>query len=1719
MEKNVEDLANEIARFRDDGDEIHLALDYNDDLRKSNALALALGELDIREAILDQHGCQGPPTRRPGKKALDGWFISNVLAPTRSGYLGYEEGLSDHRPVYLELKSQNVFGQSKASPKKFSGRRLKTDDPRVVKRYTDKYHTYLVKTGLYKRASELERKVYESEEFVIADQKEYEAIDKLRVKGMKWAERHCRKVKVGKVEWSPKLQAAMDTQRYWKLTLLRAQGQRISARRLIRLAKKIKLRHDRTLSLGEITELCAAAKKAYKKEKKKASSARGKWIDDLAVAKEEAGNGKAASHIKVMRQVERTRVANRTIKKAMKPNERMSLSILHEDTAQGTKTWTDKGDIEAAGLRENDRRFRQASDTPLQQHAAVTTFGPTGISAATDKILATGEVPEEIKALDPFLEDYLKAHQVGTIHLISAELSDAAHVQSWKKARESTSSGPSGVHFGHFIAGTSHAHIAAFEACMSGLPWITGYSPRRWRQGLNVMIPKEQGNFNAKKLRTILLYEADFNNGNKRLGRNLMFNAERYGLLAPEQYGSRKFYTAINQGLNKRLTFDILRQKKQRGALCSTDAMSCYDRITHLAASLALQRTGAPKNTVHCMLDTIQHLKHYIRTTYGDSVQYFQADDGTGNPIHGIGQGNGAGPTIWALVSTPIFDAMRRRGYGVFLQSAISGELIQFVGYAFVDDTDLAVTDPSVNYDEETSDIFDIIQESVRFWEGYIRCSGGAIRPDKSHWYLIDFEWKQGQWSYKQPQASDPPLVVRDSEGKDSVIERIPPNEGRRTVGVRLAIDGNNKDEKEYLASAAKTWCERVKSSRLPRSLVGMSFTTGIMRKLQFSLPATTFSKLECDELMSPLLDTALPCIGVNRHFPRALCFAPKALHGLAVPHLWVEQGIYHLQRVVECTALKSDITGRLIRQSLEQMHLEVGTESCPFSQPHGIWRSLATESWVTCVWDFTEENAIGVSSGSPAVPMLKSADRTMMEAFVQSGIKDPRVLGSLNRCRLFLRAARVSDVLTVCGNYIKQDLWDRMPAEVSSTNNFDWPRQGLPSKEDWQRWQDALQQVFSFRGPILKIQGGYGGFWTNSWKKWNWFLGKKQTVLAEVSHETGEVRWFSIEPQVGRQTRRSKIRSSRVVSARKPLSSLLQGEWRRVDVSTRDPQFYVVTAELETPEDFERNFLEELPQVPFTQYQCDQFREAIRWASQISFEEELENEEIEQLALDLSRDGITAVSDGSAKDGQGSAAWILLSAFGRISGGFRIPGEPTAQDSYRAELGGLLAILYAIRSLIRIFHLQEAHLNVACDGKGALLRLFANDKPARANDSQWDVVALAQQCLRGMPQASILWEHVYGHRDDNPNLVLTEMEQLNVLMDHRATIAREADLPEAILPGYEELWTVQAPQTIVHNFAASIRERCTRQTAEEYWLKKKKFDETVEVEDIDWKALGTAAKELEPTRHRALAKHAAHWCPCNEYMVRIKKATDTSCARCNKPIEDPEHVWKCQAQSARVVFEKHCEELDKWMRKRETCPEIAAIIRSRFRSWRANTRQETFRTTKYGIRAALEAQDKITWRAAFEGFWSTKWALAQERYYRHRGSQKSGYRWLVRLIRRIWEIAWDLWEDRNECNASRQKEAERIRLRDLIIDEYLAGFKKLHRSSRRLFSRISLFTRITHSTQRMQGWLLRVAAARARAALDPAGAEQDRKEFRDRQRRHNQEEYQRNLMVTWLRN
>ena len=132
--------------------------------------------------------------------------------------------------------------------------------------------------------------------------------------------------------------------------------------------------------------------------------------------------------------------------------------------------------------------------------------------------------------------------------------------------------------------------LADFEATMCHIPYSTGYSPEEWQCSVSVMIEKKgKGNL-VDDLRTIQLMECDFNGNNKKLGKDVMTCAEANSLLPPEQYGSRKRKKAVMHAVNKRLFYDVVHMQRQPAALCSNDAQSCYDRIAHFIASLALQR-------------------------------------------------------------------------------------------------------------------------------------------------------------------------------------------------------------------------------------------------------------------------------------------------------------------------------------------------------------------------------------------------------------------------------------------------------------------------------------------------------------------------------------------------------------------------------------------------------------------------------------------------------------------------------------------------------------------------------------------------------------------------------------------------------------------------------------------------------------------------------------------------------------------------------------------------------------------------------------------------------------------------------------------------------------------------------------------------------------------------------------------------------------------------
>ena len=99
--------------------------------------------------------------------------------------------------------------------------------------------------------------------------------------------------------------------------------------------------------------------------------------------------------------------------------------------------------------------------------------------------------------------------------------------------------------------------------------------------------------------------------------------------------------------------------------MASVDLKSCYDRIAHSPAYLAMRGFGITDGPIKSMFSTIQELKHKTKTVHGISNCFFTGKEHFKAKPNGTCQGNGAGPSMWAIGSSRMFEVS---SYAVYLK-------------------------------------------------------------------------------------------------------------------------------------------------------------------------------------------------------------------------------------------------------------------------------------------------------------------------------------------------------------------------------------------------------------------------------------------------------------------------------------------------------------------------------------------------------------------------------------------------------------------------------------------------------------------------------------------------------------------------------------------------------------------------------------------------------------------------------------------------------------------------------------------------------------------------------------------------------------------------------------------------------------------------------------------------------------------------------------------
>jgi len=122
-----------------------------------------------------------------------------------------------------------------------------------------------------------------------------------------------------------------------------------------------------------------------------------------------------------------------------------------------------------------------------------------------------------------------------------------------------------------------------------------------------------------------------------------------------------------------------------------------------------------------------------------------------------------------------------------------------------------------------------------------------------------------------------------------------------------------------------------------------------------YPLITTTFTQHQCHQIMAPLLQQGLACVGVICTYPRALVHGPTQHGGLDIPHLYTEQLLAHARTILRYGPDKMEPTGFLLHMTAKAMWLEVGVNGKLLATPL-ILQDHVTELWIKHVWISTQE-------------------------------------------------------------------------------------------------------------------------------------------------------------------------------------------------------------------------------------------------------------------------------------------------------------------------------------------------------------------------------------------------------------------------------------------------------------------------------------------------------------------------------------------------------------------------------------------------------------------------------------------------------------------------------------------------------------------------------------------------------------------------------------------
>ena len=174
--------------------------------------------------------------------------------------------------------------------------------------------------------------------------------------------------------------------------------------------------------------------------------------------------------------------------------------------------------------------------------------------------------------------------------------------------------------------------------------------------------------------------------------------------------------------------------------------------------------------------------------------------------------------------------------------------------------------------------------------------------------------------------------------------------------------------------------------------------------------------------------------------------------------------------------------------------------------------------------------------------------------------------------------------------------------------------------------------------------------------------------------------------------------------------------------------------------------------------------------------------------------------------------------------------------------------------------------------------------------------------------------------------------------------------------------------------------------------------------------------------RRRFVSKWCSNTLPTRKNITRWNMRPNNNCPFCHSPLEDNFHITHCQHNKAKTIWKNSLLVSLRSLAKIDTCSDMLLVMKSELISEHFNAEYPPLASYPPGLHNAIMQQRAIGCDQFMQGLILISWLEYQQQYYSNKQSRRKGQVWGYKLIKRIWDFTFALWNGRNEQLHQQQK-------------------------------------------------------------------------------------------------